>query len=197
MRRPRHGFPRRRTVSAADADMRAVEGEDAVVSDADSVCVACEVREHLGWAAERRLGINDPVLRPGSGDGVAEGERASKVGGASREPELAPVAGLGEFLEKAAAEQAGEDLDGGQEPPASDGPFARGGVEAGVGDDHVQVRMPEEPLVPDMQDAGSANAPPEARVSMASQISPKRGVRPQGHTPFISQFWPEKGHRAL
>ena len=66
--------------------------------------------------------------------------------------------GGGELLQEAAAEQAGQDLDGGEEAAAAGLPVPGPDVEAAVGDDAVEVGMPEEPLVPGVQHGGAADA---------------------------------------
>ena len=49
-------------VSPAEGDMFAVEAEQAVVGNSDAVCVAAEITQHVCGSAERRLGIDDPLL---------------------------------------------------------------------------------------------------------------------------------------
>ena len=61
------------------------------------------------------------------------------------------------LLKEAATEQAGENLDGGQEGAAPGLPFATVDIEAGVGHDHMQMGMEQQLLVPGMQNGGPAD----------------------------------------
>ena len=140
---------------AAEPHGLAVEAEDAAVADCDSMCVSRQVREDLSGSPERPLGEDDPVLAARPGQDLAEGVGIPAV---APEHDLAPVMGAGELLQEAAPEQAGQDLDGGEEPAAAGLPVPGPDVEAAVGDDAVEVGMPEEPLVPGMQHGGAADA---------------------------------------
>lgn len=73
------------------------------------------------------------------------------------EDNLTPVMGSGEVLQKAAAEEAGEHLDRSEEASATGLPFAGYTIEPGIGDDTVQMGMPEEFLVPCMQHSGTTD----------------------------------------
>ena len=79
-----------------------------------------------------------------------------EAGGGSVEDEQAPAVGLLEFLEEEAPEQAGEDLDGGEEGGASGSPHAGRDIEPGIGDDDMKMGMEEHLLVPCVEDGGAA-----------------------------------------
>ena len=74
-----------------------------------------------------------------------------KMGDGAVELQPPSAMGAGQLLEEAAAEQAGEDLDGGQEGAAPGLPLAAVDIEAGIGRHHVQMRMEEQLLVPGME----------------------------------------------
>ena len=69
---------------------------------------------------------------------------------------MAPVVCLLEFHEEEAPEQAGEDLDGGEEGGASGSPLTGRDIEPGVGDDDMKMGMEEHLLVPCVEDGGTA-----------------------------------------
>ncbi len=69
---------------------------------------------------------------------------------------MSPAVGLFEFLEEEAPEQAGEDLDGGEEGGASGSPLTGYDIEPGVGDDDMKMGMEEHLLVPCVEDGGAA-----------------------------------------
>ena len=73
------------------------------------------------------------------------------------EDNLTPVMSSGEFLQKAATEEAGENLDRSEEASATGLPVAGFNIEPGIGDNTMQVGMPEELLVPRMQHSGTAD----------------------------------------
>jgi hypothetical protein len=95
-----------RAVLGGEGDAAIVEGNEALVGDADAVGVATEVPEDLTRAPEGGLAVDDPglavevVLEPSEGDGIGE------VGAGSGELELPALAGAGERGEELAAEQA-------------------------------------------------------------------------------------------
>ena len=57
----------------SESDMIVVEGDEAAVGDSDTVSVAPEIDENLGWSAERLLGIDDPVDVPHGGGEMGGG----------------------------------------------------------------------------------------------------------------------------
>ena len=57
------GLPRPFRLSAPDADLHAVEGENAAVADRNSMSVTREIFEDLLRAPERRLDIDHQMLR--------------------------------------------------------------------------------------------------------------------------------------
>ncbi len=120
--------------------------------------VVREVPEDLLRPAEGPLGVDHPVPGPGGGKRGVELAGIGEVGEGAVELQVPPAVGAGELLEEEAAEQAAEDLDGGEEGGAPRLPLATVYVEARVGHDHVQVRVEAELLIPGMEDRGAADA---------------------------------------
>ena len=137
-------LPRLLRLPVPEGDGLAIEACDAAVTDGDPVGVAGEVSEHLGRPAEGPLGVDHPVPAAGGGEGGVELAGVGEMGDGAVELQLPPPMGAGEVFEEAAAEQAGEDLDGGKEGAAPGLPLAVRDVEARVGDDHVQMGMEAE-----------------------------------------------------
>ena len=124
---------------ASEPHVFSVESEDAAVPYGDAVSVSRQIPEDLPCPLKWPFGIDDPVLAARPGKGLAEG-----VGFASILPEhdLAAVMRSGEFLHKTSAEIAGENLDGSEEVITSGFPVAGFDIEAGIGDNAMQVWMP-------------------------------------------------------
>ena len=138
-------------LSVPEGDLLAVECDDPAVRDGDPVGVAREVPEHLLGPVEGPLGVDHPVPAAGGGEGGVELAGIGKMGDGAVELQPPSAMGAGQLLEEAAAEQAGEDLDGGQEGAAPGLPLAAVDIEAGIGRHHVQMRMEEQLLVPGME----------------------------------------------
>ena len=153
----RLALPRFPGLSVAEGDGPTVEGCDAAVRDGDPVGVAGEVAEDLLWFPKGALRVDHPVLATSSGEGGLELAGIGEMGDVAVEGDLALAIRAGEVFEEAAAEQAGEDLDGGQERTASDPPLAVADIEAGVGHDHMQMGVEQQLLVPGMEDGGAAD----------------------------------------
>jgi len=49
-------------IPPSEADRLSVEGQEPMVGDGDAVSVAAEIAQHMGRAAEGRLGIDEPFL---------------------------------------------------------------------------------------------------------------------------------------
>ena len=101
--------------------------------------VAGEVAEDLLGPPEGPFRVDHPVLAASGGEGGVELAGIGEMGYVAVEGDLALAMRAGELFDEAAAEQAGEDLDGGQERAASDPPLAVADIEAGVGHDHMQM----------------------------------------------------------
>ena len=90
-----------RIIAPQEADALAIEGGDAVVGDGHAVGVAAEVTQHMLGAAERRLGVDVPVLVAKLLDQLIEHRRITQSSGwaSEVEPSLAvEVAESGEEL---------------------------------------------------------------------------------------------------
>ena len=133
-----------------------IKVDDAAVADGDAVGIARQICENLPCALKRSLGKDNPVLAPRLGNNLAEFVRI-RMTGLVPEDNLTPVMGFGEVLQKAAAEETGENFDRSEEASATGLPFAGFNIEPGIGDNAVQVGMPQELLVPCMQNSGTAD----------------------------------------
>ena len=116
-----------------------------------------EVAEDLLGVAEGSFGVDVPVLAARVGQHGVELGRIGQMGNGAMALDATVRMGAGEFLEEAATEEACEDFDGGEEGGAAGLPLAGVDIEAGVGDDAMQMGMEQEQLVPGMQDRGAAN----------------------------------------
>lgn len=98
------------TGSDVEGDAIRVDGDEAVVGDADAVGVVAEVSEEIGGSAKRAFGVDDPGFGV---EGVAEGgpcEGVLEVGEMARKVEFTLSAGLDERLDKKVFEAFTEDL---------------------------------------------------------------------------------------
>src|SRR5881628_1104811 len=158
-------------VLGGEGDAASIEGDEALVGDADAVGVAAEVVEDLRGAAEGRLAVDDPglaievVLELGEGGGVGE------VSAGAVELEFAALAGASERGEELAAEEPRHDGDREEEAaaPAGRHPAGTVGSEAAAGHDAVQVRMGGEGAGPGVEDGGDAEQPTEAAGIVAER----------------------------
>ena len=118
-----------------------IKVDDAAVADGDTVGIPRQISEDLLCALKRSFGKHNPVLAPCSDNSLVEFVR---IGMTSPVPEdnLTPIMGFGEVLQKTAAEETGENLDRRKEATATGLPFAGVNIEAGIGDNTVQVGMP-------------------------------------------------------
>ena len=153
------GFPLPRTgrLAATEGDVLSIAGDDAAVADGNSVRVSGEIAEDLFGIAKGSFGVDDPVLAAGGHEGGVELSGIGEMGDAAMKFDFPACMGAGELLKEAAPEQAGEDLDRGQEGAASGLPLAGCDIEAGVRHDDMQMRMEAELLVPSVEDRGAAD----------------------------------------
>jgi len=99
-------------VLPAESDLAFLEPDEAVVGDGDPVRVATEVIQDLGGAAERRLGVDDPVGLVGALEQVVERSRIRQGRQFSMKLELSLVERLLEIVKELAAEHLREDTYG-------------------------------------------------------------------------------------
>jgi len=71
-----------------ESDPLAIEGEQSVIADRDSVGVASEVAENRKRSAKRRFGVDDPVLAKQRVDKRLKSPRIGQRGGLATEHEL-------------------------------------------------------------------------------------------------------------
>ena len=134
-----------------------VEAGDAAVADGDPVGVSGEVAKDLLGVAEGLFRVDVPVLAARGGEHGVELGRIGQMGNGAMALDTSVRMGAGEFLEESASEEACEDFDGDEEGAAAGLPLAGVDIEAGVGDDAMQMGMEQEQLIPGMQDRGAAN----------------------------------------
>ncbi len=131
-----------------ESDLAVLGREEPLVGDRHAMGVAAEIRQHLGRAAERRLGVDHPLGLP----------QRSQIGGEAgyvlerlqlpEELQLAPIEALFERFEKQTAEQAREHPHGKEEArPARDPALAIRG-QAAAGNDAMHMRMMQQVLSP-------------------------------------------------
>ena len=66
-----------RVVLPSEGDVRVGDGEDAVIGDGDAVSIASQILQNVFGSAERRLGIDHPVLPK---QGTQERRESLRVG---------------------------------------------------------------------------------------------------------------------
>src|ERR1700719_3996390 len=140
-------------VSPAERDAIVCEGHEAMVGDGDAVSVAGQVVENMFGTAERRLGIDHPVLLAELPEEVAESARCGKR--LERAMELESVL-LEQFTKpqpEPAAEAAAECLDGQEEAGRGIDPSGAIESEAARRNDVVDMGMMLEVLSPGMEHA--------------------------------------------
>src|SRR5439155_13450355 len=49
-------------ISPSESNAAVSEGKQSVVGDGDAMGVGAEIAQHVFWAAEGRLGVDDPIL---------------------------------------------------------------------------------------------------------------------------------------
>ena len=138
-----------------------LESHEAVVGDGHPMSVAGEITQHMMRAAERRLGIDDPVLTE---QGAQEGtecflilERPERTG----ESELAHLKSSLQAGDELTAEDATEYADGQEEGIAGMDPAGVIWGQTSGGDQAVDMRMSEQVLAPGMQDGQESDFSPQ------------------------------------
>ena len=143
-------------VAPAQTHLLAVEVDEAVVGDGGLVGVAPEVGHDVGGAGERRLGVDDPVVRLQRGLQALEGAAVVEAIGAGH-TQFAVAMGGGEEVEILAA----KDLrhgGGGEEETAAHGgqPALSVRTQGAVGDDAVDMDVLPQILPPGVEHDGDA-----------------------------------------
>ena len=70
-------------VLPSESNLLAIEGEQPMIADGDSVSVASEIAKNRARSAQRRFGVDDPVLAK---QGVEEGLKPARIGQRGRLP---------------------------------------------------------------------------------------------------------------
>ena len=113
-----------RIVFPAKGDLAIAEADDAMVRDGDPMGVAGQVLENMLRAAERPLGVDDPVLRETECAG-RRGKPSSCANGFSvPESAVCPPKARFEPVDELAAKHAAENFDGQEEADSVDGSSA-------------------------------------------------------------------------
>jgi hypothetical protein len=89
----------------AEGDVRAGQADQSGVGDGDEMGMSAEVGQHLGRAAEGRLGIDDPVDLAHGTEAVSEGSRLGKAGEFAEEAEITGFEGSPQLVEEQPAEE--------------------------------------------------------------------------------------------
>src|SRR4051794_41702501 len=113
-----HGGAVASVVFPGEGDVVLVAGHEAAVGDSDAMGVAAEIGKDLGGAAERLLGIDDPVDPPQAGEMACEVVLIGERGQIAEEAQLPVLECGGEPLEEEPAEEAGKRASG----PGKSGP---------------------------------------------------------------------------
>jgi len=99
-------------VLPAKGDAIVVESDETMVGDGDAVSVASQVVENMFCPAERRLGVDDPLLKEELMDETVEAIGLSKAEDRAVELELVLIKDLFEPVSELTAEDAAEYVDG-------------------------------------------------------------------------------------
>ena len=99
-------------VLPSEGDPIVVEGDETMVGDGNAVSVASQVVEDMFCPAERRLGVDDPVLTEELIEETAEAIGLSEADERAVELELILIKELFEPCSELAAEDAAEYADG-------------------------------------------------------------------------------------
>ena len=119
--------------------------------------VAAEIGQHLLGAAERRLGIDDPVDAPQLVEPVGEGRGLGEAGEVAEEAQLAGVEGGLQVLEEQPAEQAREHAHRQEEAGPAGDPARAVEREAAARHDAMDVRMMVQVLAPGVEHGDDAD----------------------------------------
>src|SRR3954452_16103186 len=144
-------------VFPGEGDVVLVAGHEAAVGDSDAMGVAAEIGKDLGGAAERLLGVDDPIDPPQAGEMACEVALIGERGQIPEEAQLPVLECGGEPLEEEPAEEAGKRLHGQEEVGPAMDPACAVRREAAAWDDTVQMGMMGERLAPRMQHGDGAD----------------------------------------
>jgi len=133
-------------------DLIVMESEQALIGDGDPVSVAAKVGQRLLGAAERGLGIDDPLGLAQRSQVLSEGGSVGERQQGAEEVELAVVKGGLESLQEEAAEESGEDFDGEKETGAAADPALVVAGQAAAGDDAMHMGVMQQVLSPGVED---------------------------------------------
>lgn len=174
------------TGSDGEGDAIRIDGDEAVVGDADAVGVVAEVSEEIGGSAKGAFGVDDPGFGV---EGVAEGgpcEGVLEVGEMARKVEITLSAGLDERLDEKVLKALTEDLHREEVSRTGWDPPMRIGGEAASGDDAVDMGVMGEVLRPGVQNGSEANISAEVlRVSGDRQQGLRGGMEEQVIEAFL------------
>ena len=93
-------------VLPGEADLAVGERDQSAVGDGDAMGVAAEISQHLFGAAERWLGIDDPVDAPEFVEPGGEDRGLGKTGEIPEEAQLVGIEGIPQALQEQSTKQA-------------------------------------------------------------------------------------------
>jgi hypothetical protein len=111
-------------VFPAESNSSVLKCDQTMVGDSHSMGIAAEVIEHLGGAAEGRLGVDDPVCFAGTLKVISEGPGILQAGQFSAELEFPMFEGFFEVGKELAAKHARQHAHGQEESSTARHPAA-------------------------------------------------------------------------
>jgi hypothetical protein len=135
----------------------AIEGNQTVIANGDTMSVATEATEDLCWSSECRLGVNHPLLSEESAEVRREGFRILKVRRGSTERELMASISSSKSIHKLSSKDTTEYSDGKKEVISGMNPMLMVRGEASCRHQAVSMRMQSQVLSPGMQNGEEAD----------------------------------------
>jgi hypothetical protein len=136
-----------------EGNLAVLEGEEAVITDGDSMGISAEVLKDPLGAIEGRFAVDDPLFpveMPPEGFEVCGILEMTEMGGKDQIPSSEAIL---EEVQELPSEQCRHDLHGKEEPFAAGYPAAVVRRQTAAGDDAVEVGMVHEVLAPGMENS--------------------------------------------
>ena len=144
-------------VSPAECHVALGESDQPAVGDSNAMGVGAEIAEYMFRAAERPLGVDDPVVAEQYTQPGGEGARICERQEVSVKLECACMEGVAEAGDELAAEDTAEHLDGKKERAAGGYPGGMVQSDAACGEYAMDMRMKLQPLIPGVEHAEEAD----------------------------------------
>ena len=141
----------------AEGDVGAGQADQSGVGDGDAMGISAEIGQHLGRAAEGRLGIDDPVDLAHGAEAVSEGGRLGKAGEFAEEAEITGFEGSPQLVEEQPAEEPREHADRQEEAGTTGDPSCSIERRSAARHDAMDVRMMVQVLAPGMEHGEESN----------------------------------------